>query len=201
VLSTNDPNGWFRFSDHYPLFVAGVPAVFLTDLGSNDYHRPSDDAEAIDGPKLARTTHFGLTLVRTLGDAEHRICGPARTPIGQEIFAPVPSGNGVQVVVVDGDLQGEGPFTMLVRLEPGAWIPPHFHGADKQILVLRGELLIGRGATLDTLRVHSLTAGTFLRMPAMVAHYEGARDTTVVAMYGIGPMRTTWLRPPQGDSP
>lgn len=69
-----DKEGWFRFSDHYNFHQAGVPSVFFTDLGSEDYHQPTDDVGAIDGEKLALTAWVGLELARTLADRETRVC-------------------------------------------------------------------------------------------------------------------------------
>ena len=53
----------------------GVPAVFLTDLGSGDYHRPTDDADRIDYEKLATTGRTALEFARTIANLDQPPCG------------------------------------------------------------------------------------------------------------------------------
>lgn len=77
TLYRDDAEGWFQFSDHYNFHLAGVPSVFFTDLGSEDYHRPTDDAVAIDPARFASTTRLALALTRALADREEPICPPA----------------------------------------------------------------------------------------------------------------------------
>jgi len=77
-LRADDPNGWFQHSDHYNFHLAGVPSVFITDVGSADYHKPTDDTEFIDKGKLARTATMGLALVRALADRDEPVCPGAR---------------------------------------------------------------------------------------------------------------------------
>jgi hypothetical protein len=70
----DDKEGWFPYSDHFNFHEAGVPSVFLTDLGSDDYHKPTDDIEFIDFDKLALTAWTGLVLVENLANRDERIC-------------------------------------------------------------------------------------------------------------------------------
>lgn len=109
-----------------------------------------------------------------------------------------PSGPGREFAILDGDpsLPGQ-PFTMLLRLADGAWIQPHTHNIAKRILVVSGTLRVGHGAVLDSTNVQPLNAGGFILIPAEHAHFEGARGPTIVAMYGVGPFRTTFLPRPE----
>jgi quercetin dioxygenase-like cupin family protein len=104
-------------------------------------------------------------------------------------------GNGpLQSAVIDGDPSADGkPYTMLLKLPAGFWIQPHTHNVPKRILVLRGELLVGHGEAIDTTGVQRLGVGDFLAMPAGHAHYEGGVGETVIALYGLGPLRTTFI--------
>ena len=69
-----DREGWFKYSDHYNFHLAGVPSLFLTDLGSAGYHQPTDDVEFLDFEKLAKTAWTGLELLETLANRPTRIC-------------------------------------------------------------------------------------------------------------------------------
>lgn len=108
------------------------------------------------------------------------------------------AGPGLEIAVVDGDPSVAGqPFTMMLRLADGAWIQPHTHNVAKRLLVVSGALLVGHGAVLDSTQVQRMPAGSFLLMPPDHAHYEGGRGLTVVALYGIGPLRTIPVPPPR----
>jgi hypothetical protein len=74
-LDTEDREGWFPYSDHYQFHRAGVPSVFLTDFGSEDYHTPRDDWEAIDYAKLRTTALTALEFVLTVAQADAAPCG------------------------------------------------------------------------------------------------------------------------------
>ncbi|MES2305713.1 MAG: cupin domain-containing protein [Gemmatimonadota bacterium] len=107
------------------------------------------------------------------------------------------AGGGLEMAMLDGDPTVDGqPFTMLLRLADGAWIPPHTHNIAKRLLVVSGTLLLGHGERLDSSSVTQMPAGSFVVMPPDHAHYEGGRGVTIVALYGIGPLRTTVVRPP-----
>lgn len=113
-----------------------------------------------------------------------------------------PMGSGVEIAVADGNPNVTGQeFIMVLQFADGAWITPHTHNIAKRLLVLEGALLLGHGARIDTTAVHELRAGAFAIIPAEQAHYEGARGRTIVALFGIGPLRTTMLRPDDTEQP
>jgi Zn-dependent M28 family amino/carboxypeptidase len=72
---TDDPNNWFTASDHIHFHRRGIPAVFLTDLGSDDYHRPTDDADRIDAQRLALVGETALAFLTELAGDDPWICG------------------------------------------------------------------------------------------------------------------------------
>lgn len=74
TLETEDREGWFPYSDHYQFHQAGIPSVFLTDFGSEDYHTPRDDWEAIDYEKLRTTAWTALEFVMTLAGRDTAAC-------------------------------------------------------------------------------------------------------------------------------
>lgn len=66
------PDPWpaeqfFFRSDHYTFANAGVPAIFLFAGVHEDYHRPSDHAERIDAPKVARIATAAWLLGLEIG--------------------------------------------------------------------------------------------------------------------------------------
>lgn len=65
----NDPNQFYRRSDHWNLGRLGVPFVFFFTGVHEDYHRPSDEIGRVDLPKLVRTSQ--LIYASTLQVANH----------------------------------------------------------------------------------------------------------------------------------
>lgn len=104
--------------------------------------------------------------------------------------------NGISTAVVEGSPQAAGPFTMMLKLADGAWIPPHWHNVDKRLVVISGELLMGHGDAVDAAATRALPAGGVAVVPANTRHFEGGKGETVVALIAIGPFTTTYVKPP-----
>lgn len=63
-----DERFYFR-SDHYNFAERGVPILFFFNGVHEDYHRPSDEVERIDGEKTARIAQLLFYLGMEVGDA------------------------------------------------------------------------------------------------------------------------------------
>jgi mannose-6-phosphate isomerase-like protein (cupin superfamily) len=106
-----------------------------------------------------------------------------------------PPNNGVSTAIAEGDPSKAGPFTMMLKLNDGAWIQPHFHNVDKHLVVIQGELLMGHGEVLEPAKVQPLKVGGVAVVPANARHYEGGRGETIVALIANGPFTTTRVTP------
>lgn len=102
--------------------------------------------------------------------------------------------SGLQTAIAEGNPQAAGPFTMMLRLPDGVWIPPHFHNVDKRLVVIKGELLMGHGTVIDAAQTTALKTGGVAVMPANTNHYEGGRGETIVALIANGPFTTTMVK-------
>lgn len=100
----------------------------------------------------------------------------------------------LQTAIAEGNPQAAGPFTMMLKLPDGVWIPPHFHNVDKRLIVITGELLMGHGDTIDAEHAAALKAGGVAVMPANTHHYEGGKGETIVALIANGPFTTTMVQ-------
>lgn len=100
---------------------------------------------------------------------------------------------GLQTAIAEGNPQANGPFTMLLKLPNGVWIPPHFHNVDKRLVVIKGELLMGHGDSIDAAKTEGLRTGGVAVMPANTHHYEGGKGETIVALIANGPFTTTMV--------
>jgi S1-C subfamily serine protease len=59
----------FAPSDHTSFYTAGRPVLFLFTGPHDDYHRPSDTWDKINGPGLASVTTFAARVVETVAGA------------------------------------------------------------------------------------------------------------------------------------
>ena len=100
---------------------------------------------------------------------------------------------GVDLVSLDGDLNGEGsPFVLRLRCADGAKIPPHWHPTDENITVLQGTLLLGTGETFDEAKLQPMNVGNFVSVPKDMRHFAMSKGETIVQVHGSGPFQATW---------
>jgi CubicO group peptidase (beta-lactamase class C family) len=111
-----------------------------------------------------------------------------------------PSWPRTEIALVSGDPGRAGPFVFRFRMPDGYWTHPHRHPVDARIRVVRGRLLYGEGDRLDSTRVEEMTAGQERRVPAGVAHFEGARGETEIEVGGVGPWSVEFLDPSKDPS-
>ena len=100
---------------------------------------------------------------------------------------------GLQTAVVEGNPQGAGTFTMMLKLPDGFWIQPHFHNVAKRLVVVKGELLMGHGDVVEASKASALKTGGVAVVPANTPHYEGGKGETIVALIATGPFTTTMV--------
>lgn len=55
---TNDPNNFYRRSDHYNFAKHGIPVIFYFNGTHEDYHQPTDTVDKIDFKKLSKITRL-----------------------------------------------------------------------------------------------------------------------------------------------
>lgn len=56
--STDDPNNYYRRSDHYNFAKHGIPVIFYFNGTHEDYHQPTDTVDKIDFKKLSKITRL-----------------------------------------------------------------------------------------------------------------------------------------------
>lgn len=102
---------------------------------------------------------------------------------------------GVQVVMLEGDLNQSGPFTLRAKMPANYIIPPHHHPGDEHLTVISGALHMGMGEKLDQSKGHEIAAGGFGIMPAGMRHYAWTKGETVIQVHGIGPWGINYVNP------
>jgi quercetin dioxygenase-like cupin family protein len=99
---------------------------------------------------------------------------------------------GAQASALLGSPGKDGPFVLRLKFPAGFIIPPHRHSKDEFVTVISGEFAIAAGEKLDP-AAKPLPAGSFVHLPAGMAHHARAVGETVVQINGIGPFDVTYL--------
>lgn len=68
----NDPNQFYRRSDHWNFGRLGIPFAFFFNGVHEDYHRPSDEIDKIDFEALAKRTQLIFTTTAKIANANER---------------------------------------------------------------------------------------------------------------------------------
>lgn len=69
----DDPNNFYRRSDHYNYAKHGIPIVFFFDGMNEDYHQPSDDVEKISFAKLQRVGVLAYSIAEEIANLPHTL--------------------------------------------------------------------------------------------------------------------------------
>jgi len=102
---------------------------------------------------------------------------------------------GAKVVMLEGDLAKEGPFTLRALLPDGYKIPPHTHPKIEHVTVISGTFYLGMGEKFDQSAGHEMSAGAFGFWPAGMKHFAWTKGETVIQVHGVGPWGINYLNP------
>ncbi|RVT76490.1 M28 family peptidase [Flavobacterium sufflavum] len=69
----NDPNNFYRRSDHYNFAKNGIPSVFIFNGVHADYHRKTDTPDKIEYDALAKRAQLAFNIAWELANRENRI--------------------------------------------------------------------------------------------------------------------------------
>lgn len=113
----------------------------------------------------------------------------------QITFNPGPATlpSGAQIAVLHGHPTQDGPFVIRLRLPPGYSIPPHRHSKEEHVTVISGGFGMSTGETHDRTAAPLLGPGSFVRIPAQMAHYAWVEEATVVQINGLGPFDVQYV--------
>lgn len=109
--------------------------------------------------------------------------------------AAPPGEIGVKGATLTGPLTTRGFYTRRVHLAQGGMVAPHTHPDTRYVTVLSGELFIGQGDTMDPATASRYPAGSYIVIPAGMAHYSLAiGGEAEYQESGIGPTATNFLK-------
>ena len=111
-----------------------------------------------------------------------------------------PNGLGFARAVIEGDPSKPGVYVVRVKFPPWVMSSNHFHQEDRYAVVLKGTWYTGSGDEFAPDKTVPLKPGSFLKHPAGMHHFDGAKEEEVIVqIVGVGPTSTTRLRPQQGS--
>jgi quercetin dioxygenase-like cupin family protein len=87
-------------------------------------------------------------------------------PLADVRFPPGEGPDCLQFVLENGDLK-TGPTTAIMRAAPKCVVPPHYHTAEEQLIIVRGNVSTGMEGMADTV----LGPGGFAMMPSKQPHW------------------------------
>src|ERR1700730_16416371 len=101
---------------------------------------------------------------------------------------------GIQTVVLKGDPNKTGVYTIMLRVPAHTQIAAHSHRDDRVATVVSGTWRIGYGDNFDESKLKALPPGSFYTEPPGQNHFaETADDPVVVQITGFGPSSTEYV--------
>ncbi|HEY8665529.1 MAG TPA: cupin domain-containing protein [Tepidisphaeraceae bacterium] len=94
---------------------------------------------------------------------------------------------GAKMAVLEGDPSMKGMFAVRMDAPNGYRIPPHWHSMSEHITVISGTFLLGMGEKFDEKAMQAYPPGSYIVLPAHMAHYAMSRGGSVVQISGHGP--------------
>ena len=105
---------------------------------------------------------------------------------------------GIQTVVLKGDPNETGVYTIMLRVPAHTQIAAHSHRDDRVATVVSGTWHIGYGDKFDESKLKALTPGSFYTEPPGRNHFaETGDEPVVVQITGSGPSSTEYVDPAQ----
>lgn len=100
-----------------------------------------------------------------------------------------------QIVILEGDLGAEEPFTFRLKLPDGYRVAPHIHPAYERVTVLSGTFHFAHGKAFDRDMTHALEPGGFAVMAPGEPMFGYTEGETIIQLHGTGPWGIEYLNP------
>jgi pimeloyl-ACP methyl ester carboxylesterase/quercetin dioxygenase-like cupin family protein len=102
----------------------------------------------------------------------------------------------IRTIVLKGDPDRPGIYTILLRVPPHTRIAAHSHRDDRVATVVSGTWHIGYGDTFDEAKLKALPPGSYYTEPPGQNHFAETGDESVlVQITGAGPSSTEYVDP------
>ena len=106
-----------------------------------------------------------------------------------------PAGEGpdcLQFFLENGDMK-TGPSTAIMKAKPNCVVPPHYHTAEEQLIIVTGDVSTGMEGMKDTV----LGPGGFAMMPSKAPHWFSctAKEECLMFVTFDRAYDIVWLKP------
>jgi uncharacterized RmlC-like cupin family protein len=102
--------------------------------------------------------------------------------------------DGRQRAYLLGDSSKGGDWIDRVRIPGGSTVLPHTHPHDEIVTVIEGIWYLGIGEKFDETKLEPYSAGSFILIPAGVAHFLATKEgPVIVQVSGNGIFRTNYV--------
>jgi len=102
--------------------------------------------------------------------------------------------SGIQTVVLKGNPDQAGVYTIMLRVPAHTQIAAHSHSDDRVATVISGTWHIGYGDRFDEARLKALPPGSFYTEPPSRNHFAATgEEPVVVQITGFGPSSTEYV--------
>jgi quercetin dioxygenase-like cupin family protein len=101
----------------------------------------------------------------------------------------------IQVAIIYGDPNKNGPLVMRLKVPAGSKIAPHWHPISENVTVLSGSLNVGSGDKPDLTDGIHIPAGSFISIPEKHHHYAWFTEDTVLQFNNFGHWQINYVNP------
>jgi len=116
------------------------------------------------------------------------------TPTQVRWFTPAYYTDGRQRAQLYGDSTQKGPWIDRVKIPAGKHVAAHTHPQDELVTVIDGIWYVGAGDKYDPEKLQAYPAGSFVLIPAGLAHFVAAKESAVIVqLTGVEKSRTDYI--------
>ncbi|MGH9421242.1 MAG: alpha/beta fold hydrolase, partial [Thermoanaerobaculia bacterium] len=188
-----------------PVLAIGAEKSFGTLMATN----MRNVATNVTGAIIPESGHWimeenpsaAVALISDFLSDKQRQAGDRRIARGEYDFSGAMAGgtgtssaNGIRTVVLKGDPNHEGLYTILLYVPANTRIAAHEHPDDRVATVVSGIWYFGYGDQFSSAALKALPAGSYYTEPPRRAHFAETRsEPVVVQISGVGPSATTYI--------
>jgi anti-sigma factor ChrR (cupin superfamily) len=143
--------------------------------------------------KLMFAGFVSAAIALTLADTNKKEI-VAFTPLQVRWFTPPYYTDGRARAQLLGDSSQGGAWVDRARIPAGKRVLAHTHPQDELVTVIEGTWYLGEGTKFDAANLKRYPAGSFIVIPAGVAHFVVAKEgPVIVQLNGNGKFQTDYV--------
>jgi pimeloyl-ACP methyl ester carboxylesterase/quercetin dioxygenase-like cupin family protein len=189
-----------------PVLAVGGEKSFGKVMAVNMRNVASDVREAIVPNAghwlMEENAPFTVALVRDFLGSQQAGAGERRTAPKEFEFSGLGAGTGssgvagIRTVVLKGDPDRPGLYTIMLHVPAKTRIAAHDHPDDRVATVVSGTWYFGYGDRFDAAALKALPPGSYYTEPPNRKHFAETRDEPVIVQItGFGPSATEYVDP------